>query len=66
MIKLIVIAMLLGIILLMALGLKAMYRKDSSKDDMARALTWRVGLSITLFLLLLLSMKLGWITPNQI
>jgi len=64
MFKLIIIALLAAVILQMALGLKAMYRKESNKDDMARALTWRVGLSIGLFLLLLVGMGLGWITPN--
>ncbi|HAC33019.1 MAG TPA: DUF2909 domain-containing protein [Gammaproteobacteria bacterium] len=51
---------------MMALGLKALYRKKESTTDMARALTWRVALSIGLFLLLLLSFQMGWITPNQI
>ena len=64
MFKLIILALLIAVIVQMALGLKAMYRKDSSKDDMARALTWRVGLSASLFLLLLLGMRMGWITPN--
>ncbi|RLA06841.1 MAG: DUF2909 domain-containing protein [Gammaproteobacteria bacterium] len=64
MFKLIVIILLVAVIVQMALGLKAMYRKDSNKDVMARALTWRVGLSISLFLLLLLGIRLGWITPN--
>ena len=64
MFKLFIIAALVLIIVQMAWGLKAMYRKESSKEDMARALTWRVGFSIGLFLLLLLGMRLGWITPN--
>jgi len=64
MFKIIVIALLAAVILQMALGLKAMYRKESNKDDMARALTWRVSLSIGVFLLLWLGMSMGWITPN--
>ena len=31
---------------------------------MARALAWRVGLSIALFLFVLLSWRLGWIAPT--
>ncbi len=39
--------------------------KDKSKSNRTvNALTVRVGLSITLFLLILLSYKLGWITPT--
>lgn len=31
---------------------------------MARALAWRVGLSVALFLLVLLAYALGWIAPT--
>ena len=31
---------------------------------MARALAWRVGLSIALFLFVLLSWRMGWIQPT--
>lgn len=34
--------------------------------NMARALAWRVGISIALFLFILLSYKLGWIRPTGI
>ena len=43
--------------------------KGSDKDKpgrMARALAWRVGLSVLLFIFLLLSYKLGWIKPTGI
>lgn len=33
---------------------------------MARALAWRVGISVTLFIVLLLSFLLGWIEPTGI
>ena len=37
----------------------------TSRDNrMARALALRVGLSIALFLFILLSWQLGWITPT--
>jgi len=45
-----------------------MLRKGRSPDDtnkaMARALALRVGLSIALFLFVLLSWHLGWIRPS--
>jgi purine-cytosine permease-like protein len=43
------------------------HRKDSdgSADSrMAKALAWRIGLSLALFLFILLSYKLGWIRPT--
>lgn len=30
-----------------------------------KALTWRIALSVVLFILLMIAMALGWITPNQ-
>ncbi len=32
----------------------------------AKALTWRIGLSLTLFFFLLLAFALGWVTPHAI
>jgi len=39
-------------------------RDGKGKADMARALTVRVGLSVALFLIILLSWKMGWIHPT--
>ncbi|MEL0081950.1 MAG: DUF2909 domain-containing protein [Gammaproteobacteria bacterium] len=64
MFKLFIIAALIAVVLQMALGLKAMYREESSKEDMVKALTWRVGISLGLFFMLILGSQLGWITPN--
>jgi len=38
--------------------------KEQRDARMARALAWRIGLSIALFLFILLSYKLGWIRPT--
>ncbi len=38
---------------------------DKSKR-MARALAWRVGLSVTLFICILVAWQLGWIHPTGI
>lgn len=37
--------------------------KPQSKN-MARALAWRVGLSVALFLCILIAYKFGWIQPK--
>lgn len=40
--------------------------KDAKADAMARALAWRVGLSIALFLFVLLCWAMGWIEPRGV
>jgi purine-cytosine permease-like protein len=43
------------------------HRKDPNApadSRMAKALAWRIGLSLALFLFILLSYKLGWIRPT--
>jgi len=40
--------------------------EKTAPKRMARALAWRVGLSILLFLLVILSHQLGWLQPSGI
>jgi hypothetical protein len=47
----------------------ALYYLVSDKPNSTRtikALTWRIGLSVFLFLLLLIAFAFGWITPHSI
>jgi len=39
-------------------------RDRSSGDRVAKALTWRVGLSVGLFVLLMFAAWMGWIEPH--
>lgn len=39
-------------------------RDKGGSTRTVRALSWRIGLSITLFLILMLSYHFGWITPH--
>ncbi len=39
-------------------------RDKGGSTRTVRALSWRIGLSITLFVLLMLSHHFGWITPH--
>jgi len=41
-----------------------MLRNKTGKRQMARALTVRIGVSVALFLFILLSWKMGWIEPH--
>jgi len=62
--KYLIIAIL--VLIVASLG-KALYHLSSSRPEdsrkMVRALTWRIGLSLGLFVLLILAYYLGWITP---
>ena len=56
-------------LILISLG-KALFHLSSSKPDnsakMVKALAWRIGLSVALFLLLLLAYYIGWIDPQRV
>jgi hypothetical protein len=46
---------------------KALFSMSSGPEHAARvvqALSWRIGLSVALFLSVLLSYRLGWIAPH--
>jgi hypothetical protein len=64
--KYFVVVLLLMIV--MSLG-KALFHLSSSKPadsgKMVTALAWRVGLSVLLFVLLLVAYSQGWIAPQQ-
>lgn len=64
--KLIIVLAIISILVALAAAGRYMLRRDgkSRADSMARALAWRVGLSVLLFLFILLSYKLGWIVPT--
>jgi ABC-type dipeptide/oligopeptide/nickel transport system permease component len=59
-------AALLLIVASLAWGLYAMLSDRSDSDRMARALSWRIGLSIAAFVLLLVAGWSGWIEPNAV
>jgi len=68
----IVTLLVLVIAALASAGLFMLRRKPGGEDPalrdrrMARALAVRVGLSVTLFLLILLAYSLGWIHPTGV
>lgn len=64
--QLIVIALLLLILGSLASGLFFLVRDTPESTRTVRALTWRIGLSIACFLLLLLAAALGFIQPHGI
>lgn len=50
----------------MGSALYYLMKEPSRSTKVVKALSWRVGLSLILFLLLLLVYSLGWITPHSI
>lgn len=68
--KLIIALALLAIVAALAFAGKAMLqdgRDGAPKGNrMVKALAWRVGLSVALFVFVLLSYKMGWIRPTGI
>lgn len=64
--KIVVILALVAI--LFSLG-KALFHLSSGKGDpgkTVRALTWRIGLSVALLLLILFAAQQGWIQPHGV
>lgn len=58
---------LILVLIVISLG-KALFHLSSSQGDrraMVRSLSWRIGLSVGLFVLLILAYYQGWIQPNR-
>ncbi|MBS0613146.1 MAG: twin transmembrane helix small protein [Proteobacteria bacterium] len=58
---------LMLVLVLISLG-KALYHLSQHTGDnkaVVRSLSWRIGLSAALFLLLILAYTQGWIRPNH-
>jgi hypothetical protein len=65
--KYLILAML--VLILISLG-KALYHLSSTREDdgkkMVTALAWRIGLSVALFVLLIVAYYSGWIDPQHV
>lgn len=64
--KMIVVLLLITIIYCLGSAMFFMIRDKGKSRSMARALTWRISLSLLLFILLLVGYTLGWIVPHGI
>ncbi len=67
--KILVVLAFIGIIAALVNAGMRMVRKRSDAGQpvdnrMARALAWRVGISVTLFAFILLGWSMGWIQPT--
>jgi Protein of unknown function (DUF2909) len=70
--KTLIVLAFIGILIALASAGVFMLRKGRAAEgdskpqhkQMARALAWRVGISVTLFLLVMLAWQMGWIKPS--
>lgn len=61
MLKVLVVLLLMAIIGSLFSGLVFLYRDRGAGERTVRVLTWRIGLSIALFILLLIGFRFGFI-----
>ncbi|MDV2116265.1 twin transmembrane helix small protein [Alcaligenes faecalis] len=64
--RVLVLIVFLGIIVSLGSALVYLMRDRGNSSRMAYALTWRVGLSVALFLFVLLAHYLGWIDSTGV
>jgi hypothetical protein len=64
--KLLIIVFLLFILYALGSGLYFLVKDKSRSNRVVKALTWRISLSLLLFVLLFIAYALGWIKPHGI
>ena len=65
-IKAIIFIMMLSIVVSLGSALFYLLKTRETSANMAKALTFRIGLSFLLFVLLLMALAMGWIKPHGI
>ena len=65
-IKGLIIALLFFILFSLGSALFFLVKDPSKSTRVVKALTWRISLSLILFLLLMVAAAFGWITPNTV
>jgi len=63
--KIVILSLLLVVLISLGSALVAMAKGDKS-DKMLKSLTWRIGLSVSIFILLLIGQAMGFITPHSL
>jgi putative copper export protein len=66
MFKVVILLFVLMIVFSLGSGLYYLVRDKSHSDRVVKALSWRIGLSLLLFILLFVAFAMGWITPHGI
>jgi succinate dehydrogenase/fumarate reductase cytochrome b subunit len=63
-IKLLIVACLIAIVISLGSGLRHLVGDKGESNKMVKALTWRIALSVALFLLLFIAWRQGLIQPH--
>ncbi|MBG7609559.1 MAG: twin transmembrane helix small protein [Anaerolineae bacterium] len=61
--KIVILSLLVVVLISLGSALAAMAKGDKS-DKMIKSLSWRIGLSVAIFILLLIGQATGLITPH--
>lgn len=61
--KIVIVAFLIAIVIALGSGMVFLV-KDTDGTRTVRALTWRIGLSVALIVVLVVGYWMGWITPH--
>ena len=62
--KVIIVALLLLVVFSLAQALVYLIKDEGKTDRMVKSLTWRIGLSVFIFILLLIGQAVGLIHPH--
>jgi putative copper export protein len=65
-VKALVFLMMVLVVVALFKSLSAMMRGESADGKTVKALTWRIGLSVAIFLFLLVAAFFGWIEPHGV
>lgn len=64
----VIIVLLLAMLVSLGVGLFHLLKSPNENDkgdNLAKALTWRIGIWVVLFVFIALSVKMGWIKPSN-
>ena len=64
--KILIILFLISIIYALGSALYFLVSDKGKSDRIVKALTWRISLSLVLFLLLFIAYALGWLSPHPL
>lgn len=64
--KVIIVLFLLSILYALGSALYFLIKEQGSSTRIVKALTWRIGLSFVLFILLMFMFWMGWIEPHNV
>ncbi|KTC99614.1 twin transmembrane helix small protein [Legionella erythra] len=64
--KVVIILAMLIILISLGSGLFFLIRDEGKTTRTVKALSWRIGLSLALFIFLIVAFSLGWIQPHAV